>query len=168
MTRRTRNPLSGGLLEIAVHLTSVRGRRIVEQAAFRRALSSAYYAVFHCLCQICCDGLRLWTASADEIELVYRNLEHNRARDVLASSKTRALHQDISVVADVFIALRRWREDADYSQPGRLGGEQKLLTRTETRTLIAAAEETVSLLDGLPADIRRKLAILLTTRSSRR
>lgn len=168
MTRRTRNPLSGGLLEIAVHLTSVRGRRIVEQAAFRRALSSAYYAVFHCFCQICCDGLRLWTASADEIELIYRNLEHNKARDVLASPRARALHPDILVIADVFIALRRWREDADYSQPGRLGSEQKLLTRTETRTLIAAADETVGLLDELPSEVRRKLAILLTTRSSRR
>ena len=168
MTRRTRNPLSGGLLEIAVHLTSVRGRRIVEQAAFRRALSSAYYAIFHCLCQICCDGLRLWTAPADEIELVYRNLEHIKARDVLASSKARTLPEDIPVIADVFIALRRWRDDADYSQPGRLGSEQTLLTRTETRTLIAAADETVGLLDGLPPEIRRTLAILFTTRSSRR
>lgn len=168
MIRRTRNPLSGGLLEIAVHLTSVRGRRIVEQAAYRRALSSACYAVFHCLCQICCDGLRVWTASADEIELVYRNLEHNKARDVLAASRTRTLHPDIVVVADVFTALRRWREDADYSQPGRLGSEQKLLTRTETRTLLAAAAETVGLLDELPPEVRRKLAILLTMRSSRR
>lgn len=168
MTRRTRNPLSGGLIEVAAQLANVRGRRIVEQAAFRRALSSAYYAVFHSLCQICCDGLGFWTAAAEDLEPIYRHLEHNKARDVLASPKARALHGSIADIADAFVDLRRLREDADYSQPGRLGGTQKLLTRSETRTLIAVAEEAVRLLDGLPPDVRRRLAVMFTVRSSRR
>lgn len=168
MTRRTRNPLAGGLIAVATHLTNVRDRRIVEQAAFRRALSSAYYAMFHSLCQICCDGLGLWAAPSDEIELIYRQLEHQKAKDVLNSARARDLHESIPIIAAAFVDLRRWREDADYSQPGRLGDKQKLLTRTETRTLIAIAEETIGLLDGLPPDVRRKLALFLTMRSSRR
>ena len=169
MTVPTKNPLAGGLIEVAHHLADMRSRRrIVEQVAFRRAISSAYYAVFHSLCQICCDGLGLWTGAADDIEPVYRHLEHNKAREVLISPKARALHEHLATVADTLADLRRLREDADYSPPGRLGGTQKLLTRTETRTLIALAEEAVRLLDELPPNVRRKLAIMLTVRSNRR
>ena len=168
MTRKTRNPLSGGLLEASHHLADLRGRRIVEQAAFRRALSGSYYAVFHALCQICCEGLGLWSSTAADLEPIYRHLEHNKARDVLGSQKARDLHVSLADIANAFIDLRRWREDADYSQPGRLGTTQKLLTRTETRALIVLAEETVRLLDELPPDARRRLAVLLTARSSRR
>ena len=168
MTPRTRNPLAGGLIEVAGHLADLRGRRIVEQVAFRRAISSAYYAVFHSLCQICCEGLGLWTGPGDEVEAIYRHLEHNKAREVLGSARARALHEDVGRIGDALIDLRRLREDADYNQPGRFGGDQKLLTRSETRTLIAVADETVRLLDSLPPTIRRKLAIMLTVRSSRR
>ena len=168
MTPKTRNPLAGGLIEVANHLADLRGRRVVEQVAFRRAISSAYYAVFHSLCQICCEGFGLWTAPGEEVEAIYRHLEHSKAREVLGSAKARALHEDIGRIGDALIDLRRLREDADYSQPGRFGGDQKLLTRSETRTLVAVAEEAVRLLDSLPLAVRRKLAILLTVRSSRR
>ena len=168
MTAKTRNPLASGLFEVAGHLAQIRGRPIVEQAAFRRAISSAYYAVFHTLCQICADGFGVWTAHPDDLEPIYRNLEHSKARDVLGSSKAKALHEDIQRIGDALIELRRLREDADYSQPGRLGATQTLLTRSETRTLIAVAEGADLLLDGLPADVRRRLAVLLTVRSSRR
>lgn len=168
MTQKTRNPLAGGLIEVAKLLTDVRSRRIAEQVAFRRAISSGYYAVFHTLCQICSDGLGFWTAPGDDLEPLYRNLEHNKARDVLSSPKVRAIHADLARIGDALIDLRRLREDADYSPPGRFESTQKLLTRNETRTLIALAEEAVLLLDGLPQPVRRKLALMLSVRSSRR
>lgn len=165
----TKNPIAGGLIDVARHLADMRSRRrIVEQVAFRRAISSAYYAVFHSLCQICCDGLGLWTGAADDIEPVYRHLEHSKAREVLISQKARVLHESVAIAGDMLLELRRLREDADYSPPGRFPGTQKLLTRTETRTHIALAEEAVHLLDDLPPNVRRKLAIMLTVRSSRR
>lgn len=117
---------------------------------------------------MCCEGLDLWTGAADDIELVYRHLEHNKAREVLIWPKARVLDEHVVTIGDTFIDLRRLREDADYSQPGRLGGTQKLLTRTETKILIDLAEEAVRLLDDLPLNSRRKLAIMLTVRSSRR
>ncbi|WP_375462739.1 hypothetical protein [uncultured Methylobacterium sp.] len=168
MTAKTRNPLASGLLEVAEHLAQIRSRRIVEQAAFRRAISSAYYAAFHTLCQICAEGLGLWTSAPDDLEPIYRNLEHSKAREVLSSAKARALHEDIERIGDVLLELRRLRENADYSQPGRFGATQRLLTRSETQTLIALAEGAVLLLDGLPLDARRRLAVMLTVRSSRR
>jgi hypothetical protein len=40
LTIQTKNPLAGALIEIALTLAEMRGRRIVEQAAFRRAVST--------------------------------------------------------------------------------------------------------------------------------
>ena len=165
----TTNPLAGGLIEVARHLADTHdSRRIIEQVAFRRAISSSYYALFHTLCQICCEGLGLWTAPTAESEPIYRHLEHNKAKEVLASTKAQALHDDVLRICAALIDLRRSREDADYSQPGRFGTEEKLLNREETRTKIALAEEAVRLLDGLPPKVRRTLAVMLTVRSSRR
>lgn len=165
----TTNPLAGGLIEVACRLADTRdGRRIVEQAAFRRAISSSYYAVFHTLCQICCEGLGFWTAPTAQSEPIYRHLEHDKAKDVLASVKAQVLHDDIFRICAALIDLRRSREDADYSQPGRFGSEEKLLSREETRTKIALAEEAVRLLDELPPNVRRTLAVMLTVRSGRR
>ena len=165
----SRNPLSDGLLEVARHLTELRGRRrIVEQAALRRATSSAYYALFHALCQVSAEGLGLWTSAGHDLELVYRNLDHGRARDVLVSAATRSIHPDLSRIGDVFLQLRNFREDADYSQPGRFGSEKKLLTRSETASFIALAEEAIVTLDGLPGPVRRHLAVLLTVRANRK
>jgi hypothetical protein len=162
LTAQTKNPLAGALLEIALDLSDTRGRRIVEQAAFRRAISSAYYALFHTLCQVCGEGLNLWTGGGDDLALIYRNLEHGRARQVLGENSTKTLHPDLVRVSEVFAQLRQLREDADYSQPGRLGDKQKLLTKSETRTFVAVAGEAVALVDGLPSPVRRRLAILLT------
>lgn len=140
----------------------------MEQAGFRRAISSAYYALFHTLCQVCGEGLGLWIAGGEDLELIYRNLEHGRAKQVLDDKATKALHPDLVRIGEVFVQLRHLREDSDYSQPGRFGDQQKLLTRSETRTLIGIAEESVGLIDGLPKEVRRRLAILLTLRQSRR
>ena len=163
----TKNPLSGGLIEVARQLAEIRGTRIVEQAALRRSLS-AYYALFHALCQLCGEGLGVWTSSAEDLEPAYRHLDHAKAHDVLNSAKARALHDDLPRIGDVFHQLRRLRESADYSQPGRFGGEQKLLTRSEARALVTIAETVIDLLDGLPKDVRRRLAVLLTVRQARR
>ncbi len=164
----SRNPLSDGLLEVARHLTELRGIRIVEQAALRRATSSAYYALFHALCQVTAEGLGLWTSAGQDLERVYRNLDHGRTKDVLVSPATRSLHPDLARIGDVFVQLRNFREDADYSQPGRFGSEKKLLTRIETVSFVALAEEAIITLDGLPKPIRRHLAVLLTVRTDRK
>ena len=139
MTIQTKNPLAGGLIEIALAFAETRGRRIVEQAALRRAASGAYYALFHPLCQVYGEGLGIWTTGGDDLELIYRNLEHGRAKQVLEEASTKALHPDLVRIGEVSVQLRQLREDSDYSQLGRIGDQQKLLTRGETRTLIGIA-----------------------------
>lgn len=158
-----KNPLSRGLLDVAKALTTVGGGRITRQAALRRAASSAYYALYHSLCQLCGDGLRLWTVGGDDLQQAYRSVDHGRTSDVLAAASTRALHPDLDAVARAFAQLRTLREDADYSQPGRIGADDRPLTQHEIETLIGVAEEAAALVDALPVHVRRRLAILLLT-----
>jgi hypothetical protein len=169
LTESTKNPLAGGLLSVALILADVRDkRRVVEQAAFRRAISSAYYALHHTLCHVCGDALGLWTPGGDDLALIYRNVDHARSADVLRKEDTKSLHPDLVRISDVFIELRKLREDSDYSQPGLFGKQKRLLTRSETRSIIGIAEEAVRLTEGLPRDVRRRLAILLTVGQNRR
>ncbi len=51
------NPLVYDLLDVAEALAEQRGRRNLQKAAMRRAVSSAYYAVFHGLCFVCTRAL---------------------------------------------------------------------------------------------------------------
>jgi hypothetical protein len=157
----SRNPLADGLLEVAEVLLKQRGRPIFVQAALRRSISTAYYAVFHTLCQVCGDGLRLWTLGGDELEPVYRSLDHRRTKDRLHSAAVRDLHPDLTRIAIAFVELQRLRHEADYSQPGRLQGAAQLIKKTEAATLVDSAHLAVRLVDGLPPDVRRQLAVLL-------
>ncbi len=51
-------PLEEDLLETAARLLSLRRLRgRPKQADLRRAISTAYYAVFHALCRMCADSL---------------------------------------------------------------------------------------------------------------
>lgn len=163
-----RNPLSRGLLDVATALIQIRGPKITRQAAFRRSGSTAYYALFHTLCQLCGDGLKLWATGGDDLQQAYRSVDHGRTADVLAAASTRLLDPALPAISEAFEALRIFREDADYSQPGRIGATEKLLTQGEIETLIAVAEEAVSLVDALPPQIRRRLSILLLTGLNRR
>ena len=79
-----RNPLVGDLLSLADGLARQKGRPSLRQAAFRRAVSTAYYALFHALCTICCDGLIRWSRT-DLVDRTYRALDHGTARRKLAA-----------------------------------------------------------------------------------
>lgn len=82
---------------------------------------------------------------------------------MLVAATTRALHVDLERFGDAFAELRRLREDADHSQPGRIGAVDKPLTRSEIELVISVAEEAIELVDRLPARVRRRVAVLLLT-----
>lgn len=157
----SRNPLADGLLDVADLLLEQRGRPIFVQAALRRSISTAYYAVFHTLCQLCGDGLRLWTLGGDELEPVYRSLDHRRIKERLRSPAVRSLHPDPERIANTFVELQRFRHDADYSQPGRLRGATQLISKPEAAAMVGSARIAIVLIDGLPTDVRRRLAVAL-------
>ena len=69
---------SRDLIETAHRLTELSPRR-PSQANLRRALSTAYYAVFHCLAATAADAL-MGKGRNDAWHQTYRALEHGSAR----------------------------------------------------------------------------------------
>jgi hypothetical protein len=110
----------------------------------RRAVSTAYYAVFHALAQVCADellGRRSGTRS-EEYERVYRSLEHG----TLA-----ALERIGNRVAE----LQSERIRSDYLPSGAL------YTRDQCLDLVRSAQSAVRSIGALAASDRRTLAIYL-------
>jgi hypothetical protein len=83
----------------------------------RRALSAAYYALFHCLARSCADLLIGGVGSNRSPEAwrqVYRALDHGPAKNRCKSAKNRNYPQDIQDFANLFVAMQEKRHGADY------------------------------------------------------
>jgi hypothetical protein len=119
--------LATDLLEQAVHLAD-RERGRPRQASLRRAVSTAYYSLFHLILD---DASRYLVASSRLRPMVVRSFDHRALRsaaDALvqisasaqAKSKLRP-HFDLPIAADLltvcaaFGALQDKRHDADYN-----------------------------------------------------
>lgn len=104
-------------LELATQL-AVAGATRPKQALLRRAVSTAYYALFHHAARTMADALVGRQAgarkSAPWIQM-YRALEHRRARDVCASFVLVSQFPDgIREFANMFMTLQDKRHAADY------------------------------------------------------
>lgn len=87
------------------------------QKSLRRALSTAYYALFHCLARSSANALvgkadtkgRAWNR-------VYRALEHDAARNACSNRAImKEFPADIRAFADEFVEMQKMRHRADYS-----------------------------------------------------
>lgn len=112
------------LLEQAEHLVR-RERRRPRQASLRRAVSTAYYALFHLLIA---ETTRNWRRSQDRDKLA-RMFEHATmrrscitARDELRKQLQQGLlplegvrdAEDLAFLADTFVKMQQQRHSADY------------------------------------------------------
>ncbi|MCJ2111358.1 hypothetical protein MKK64_09155 [Methylobacterium sp. E-025] len=152
---RLGNPIVYDLLDVAFGLAETRGRPNLRKAAHRRAVSSAYYAVFHALCFVCASELLGWTQPNTLVEPVYRLLDHGAAKQRLKGRGALAIGPQIVDIGNNFIDLQEARNLADYSPPGLL------VRHDETLRLIALAAQTVTLIEQLPTTDRKQLAVLL-------
>jgi uncharacterized protein (UPF0332 family) len=133
------------LLEQAKHLLRRENRR-PRQASLRRAVSSAYYALFHLLVQQSAGRL----APGDEqlSALIARSFKHEemeKACKTFASSGSMpaildshygkvAVPPDLATVARAFVDLQKARHEADYAT-------HRSWTRTEAATEVDRANE---------------------------
>ena len=157
----SRNPLVHDLLEIAEGLAGQDGRPSLRQAGLRRAVSTAYYALFHALCTVCADGLVRWSRT-DLVAKTYRSLDHGLARRKLAALAAKAdKGAVVRRIGVVFGDLQDSRNDADYERP------MVLFSRSEAMVLIGQAREAVELLAALDEDARRRLAVELLVAKAR-
>jgi hypothetical protein len=154
-------------LENARTLANLDKRR-PRQASLRRAVSTAYYALFQSLCETCADTLVGWKNPWEAFTPIFRALDHSRVLQTL-------LHRAFATTADLqrlgfaFKELQTAREWADYNPEPRPNYDERnndsALTRNEALTLIELAEEAVQILDRLDQGARLKLVTRLVTKS---
>ena len=121
----------------------------------RRAVSTAYYAMFHSLAASCADTLiganpnsrqqTLW-------EQTYRTLEHGRARARCLGRMIGIFPQDIQSFAAQFADMQSQRQDADYKPSAQFSQSEALRLINESEIRITAFENTA-------ADDRRVFAV---------
>ncbi len=126
----------------------------LQQAHFRRAVSTAYYAMFHALLQNNADMLYGretgqpkslgWTA-------IYRALTHTRARSKMAPRNMSDFPDGIADFAATFLDLQQQREDADYNP-------NAIFTYSGTVNAINRADNDISDFFGASEENLRALA----------
>lgn len=137
----SKNRQVGGLSRVADDLCSSGASRPVQQAAFRRAISTACHAVFHALCTACADGLVGW-GHRDPVSEVYGVLDPVRRVENSRAPPLPGCHR-ISPTA------------ADHAPPCLA------VTRWEAVAAVAQARDAIEIIAGLRAATRTKLALLL-------
>lgn len=88
------------------------------QSDLRRAVSTAYYALFHCLAQCCADSL-IGGGSADKSQpawkQVYRALQHGPAKDAcVRQAVMKRFPKAVEDFGNMFVTMQKKRHDADY------------------------------------------------------
>lgn len=128
------------------------------QSIRRRAISTAYYAIFHRLAQLCVaefigadPKLRLIA----EYEQVYRQLDHGSVKTIFRAAPL-SKNPELCEIGEHAGNLQSERIRSDYL-PSRKG----LYTRTDCQNLVAIAKTTIQLIDNLSREDRRTLAIFL-------
>lgn len=140
------------LLRLARTLATARS-----SATRRRAVSTAYYAVFHRLARLCLEQVQGADAKMtdDESERVYRALEHGSLKSVMEHQGI-SRHLRLKDIAQEIVLLQSKRNAADYLPP-----KKGLFPEQECLDLVVRAEAIVEALDALGPSDRRLLAIHL-------
>ncbi len=123
----------------------------------RRAVSTAYYAVFHALARLCTSELLGRDKAINETvehERVYRALDHGSLKSAFLSGPLRS-NQKLNDIGARVVRLQSERIKSDYLPA------QHLYSPAKCEDLMALAESTLFLLSELSADERRVLAVHL-------
>ena len=133
------------LLRVADNLAQGSGPGRPNQVELRRAVSTAYYALFHTLANDCADlliGRRSPTQTNRAWGQAYRALEHREVKRKYSQNPGKnILRKDfplaIKEFADQFVAMQENRHKADYDplEPFTRSGVQQLIR--ESRTAIS-------------------------------
>ncbi|MBB5518073.1 hypothetical protein [Amphiplicatus metriothermophilus] len=115
------------LLQTARKLARSRGKP--RQSDLRRAISTTYYAAFHCLAQSCADymvGTNAKTRSKHAWRQVYRALEHGFSRSACKDSLINDFPKEIRDFSNTFIEMQEKRHQADYDPYARFEKSEAL------------------------------------------
>ena len=122
-----------------------------------RAVSTAYYALFHTLARLCADTIAGTgkTRSNTAWLQTYRALAHGFAKNACAQAHKKSFSAEIVRFADAFVELQRLRHDADYDPT-------KTFKRSDVLLQIERAERAVLDMRTAPRpDLRAFVALVL-------
>lgn len=125
-----------------------------QQARLRRAISTAYYAMFQALAENNANmliGVSNELRNPPEWVRTYRALDHGRARSQVIGSTINQFPDTILDFAETFIYLQELRHDADYNP-------LSVFTRSETTAAISRAAAAVERFIDTAARNRRAFA----------
>ena len=139
------------LIRIAESLASGRAGNLLgrpRQAELRRAVSTAYYALFHTLANHCAD-LLVGTKSSDRSDQAwrqtYRSIEHGEVKRRYTDRRTRRVLQqfptEIQDFVGQFVRMQELRHWADYDPFEYHPRSSVLQLIEETKTSIAQFNE---------------------------
>ena len=143
------------LIKTARKLTRSSSSRRPRQSDLKRAVSTAYYALFHTLCQNCADCL-IGTAGADRSapawRQAYRSAQHGHAKNQCKNKAVmKKFPKDIEDFGNLFHDLQTDRHAADYDPSSRF-------TLTDVRYSIDAAELAIKAFNKSKVKDRRAFA----------
>jgi hypothetical protein len=145
------------LLNIADDLARREQAGRPRQASLRRAISTAYYALFHALADLCADELVGWRNPWKVFTPIYRSLDHGRAKEAFKRMSNQ-YGSDIALIAQTFILLQERRHTADYDPaPFSFG-------RAETLELIDQSRQAIAWIARLTDQERLLVAVQLIAR----
>lgn len=152
-------------MRIAAHLSSgalggSRGRP--RQTELRRAVSAAYYAMFHTLAA-CCANTLAGAGKSDETQAArqqaYRALEHGHARRQCADSMGMSVFPaGIQDFGRHFVDLQVQRQSAEYDPNARY-------LRLDVTELISETMRRIEVFNSAPRPAQRAFALYLLLRA---
>jgi hypothetical protein len=156
--------LADNMLATAELLASVKSP--LGSAALRRAVSTAYYALFSRLAALCAGRIARAEPASDSFRSVYRAIDHGHALNALRG------HAEFgSPLGGNFKRLQEARYWADYSSDPHPAPKKATdgirFTRTEAQEFVALAREAIASIDALTPDAKQRLAVILVARSRR-
>jgi hypothetical protein len=135
-------------------------------AGLRRAVSTAYYALFSRLSALSAGRLARSEPTSDSFKAIYRAIEHGHARKILTA------HEEFSEpVGEVFERLQEVRYWADYSldthPESDRAARRERFSRAEAAQYVELARQTIVTINGLSNDSKQRLAVALIARARR-
>lgn len=138
------------------------GSKRPRQSNLRRAVSTAYYAMFHCLAH-CCATTLVGGPNADRSEpawrQAYRALEHGQVKRSCANKDLLSkFPQEIQDFASEFVSMQAKRHLADYDP-------FSTFAKLEVQTQIATARSMIEGFQTVPVKHRRAFAVYVLFRT---
>ena len=132
------------------------------QASLKRAVSSAYYGLFHALAHECVSQTVGWRFRSPDfwsaVTPIYRALDHGTARTIFKRLASDArTSSDLRSMAQAFVDLQAERIRADYDP-------KPAFNRADAIQSVDRAKRAVALLRALSDDARRLLVVQLISK----